>query len=289
MRVVVAMSGGVDSSVAAALLQQQGHEVIGITLHLYDLPRASAGSAARSCCSSNAIRAARRAAATLGIPHYSLDFRKQFEEQVIAGFCTDYGRGRTPNPCLACNQRMKFGLLFERLTAFSADCLATGHYARVQRSADGSWQLLQAQDTARDQSYFLFQLTQERLSRLLLPLGEYTKTEIRRIARELNLPVADRKDSQDICFALPDCREFLKQRHPEFFRAGKILNTAGETIGEHSGIAGLTLGQRKGLGLALGTRNYIVHIDSEQNTIVLGTAEEAYRTVVYAESLNWIA
>lgn len=289
MRVAVAMSGGVDSSVAAALLRQQGYEVIGITLRLYDPAAHPASSASRSCCGSDAVRAARRAAAALKIPHYSWDFRQQFEEQVISTFCAGYGKGRTPNPCLVCNHRIKFGLLLERLPALSAQYLATGHYARVLCSTNGSWHLLQAQDPERDQSYFLFQLTQEQLSRLLLPIGELTKAEVRRIAQELGLPVAGRKDSQDICFALPSCREFLQKRHPEFFRPGQILDTSGQLLGQHSGIAGFTLGQRKGLGLALGTRRYVVRLDTEQNAIVLGTRADAHRSVVYAGELNWIA
>lgn len=289
MRVVVAMSGGVDSAVAAALLKQQGYEVIGITLLLYDPAPAPANAALRSCCGSAAIGAARRTAAALGIPHYYWDLREQFAEQVIVHFCAEYSQGRTPNSCLVCNHRLKFGLLMERAAGLGAECLASGHYARRQAAADGSWRLLQGRDTARDQSYFLFQLTQQQLKRLLLPIGEYTKDEVRRIAGELNLPVALRPDSQDICFALPNCREFLQRRHPELFRPGKILNTAGEVLGEHSGTAGFTLGQRKGLGLALGRRHYIVRIDAAENIIVLGSADEACRSVVYTERINWIA
>ncbi|MBM3314231.1 tRNA 2-thiouridine(34) synthase MnmA [candidate division WOR-3 bacterium] len=283
------MSGGVDSAVAAALLKEQGHDAVGVTLRLYDEQR-PADRAARGCCGSGAVRDARRVAARLGIRHYAWDFRQAFEEQVVADFCREYGRGRTPNPCLRCNRVIKFGRLFERLPALEAGVLATGHHARIAEGEDGRWRLLRGRDAAKDQSYFLYELTQAQMAQVLMPVGELTKTEVRERARGLGLGVAEKPESQDVCFVPDgDCAGFLRGRHPEFFRPGQVLDTQGRILGEHEGIAAFTVGQRKGLGLALGERMYVVRLDPERNVVVLGREEEAAVRTVEAGAVTWVA
>jgi len=287
MKVVAALSGGVDSAVAAAFLKEQGFEVIGVTMRLYEEgPERKDG---RGCCGSRAVREARRVAARLKIPFYALDFRPQFEAMVIDQFCTEYAQGRTPNPCIRCNELLKFGLLAERARQLGAGKVATGHYARIGRDEAGRRRLLRGADKGKDQSYFLYVLTQEQLGRTLFPVGDLSKARVREIARELKLPNADKPESQEICFVPDDdYAGFLRVRQPELFRAGPVLDTGGNVLGGHQGIAGFTTGQRKGLGIAFGERRYVVRLDSEQNAVVLGTEEEAYGSVVEAESVNWV-
>lgn len=291
LRVLVAMSGGVDSSVAAALLRDSGHDVVGVTMRLYDeepspLP---APDSARGCCGIRAVDDARRVCARLGIPHYPLDFRAAMEREVIADFCAEYARGRTPNPCIRCNDILKFRLLLGRLPEFSADRLATGHYARAVPARDGP-QLHRAADRARDQSYFLYRLTREQLARVILPLGELTKEEVRGRARSYCLPVADKPDSQEVCF-IPgdDYTAFLRRRRPDLFRPGPVIDESGRELGRHDGIAGFTIGQRRGLGLPLGGRRYVVRLEPETATIVLGPESSAYGTTAELEATSWVA
>jgi tRNA-specific 2-thiouridylase len=311
VRVLVAMSGGVDSSVAAALIKEQGYDVVGVTMRLFDDERKGEGG--RGCCGFGGARDAARVAAKLGFPHYTWDFRKEFEASVIGDFCSEYGRARTPNPCLRCNEVLKFTELLGRASQVEAELIATGHYARiVARDMTGkrglyrassrseglsplsggvtTWQLLKGVDEHKDQSYFLYAMTQEQLSRVLMPVGGYTKPEVREMARKLDLPVADKPESQDICFVPDnDYEAFLRNRWPESFRAGPVLDLSGNVLGQHEGIAGFTIGQRKGLGLAFGERRYVVRLDPEKNAVVLGTESEVRGCVVGAGDVRWVS
>ncbi|MFZ2055696.1 MAG: tRNA 2-thiouridine(34) synthase MnmA [Candidatus Aminicenantales bacterium] len=291
-KVVVAMSGGVDSSVAAALLQERGYEVIGVTMNLFSLPKELCRSEElRSCCGWKAVEDSHRVAVQLGIPHYVADFRKEFEGAVIADFIREYGRGRTPNPCIRCNERIKFKILLERARRLGAGRLATGHHARVKGDAEsGRFLLKKGKDRAKDQSYFLYRLTQAQLSRVLMPVGDFTKAEVRKMARRWGLPVAERAESQETCFApLGDYPDFLAGRLPEALRPGPIEDTAGHLLGKHKGIGRYTIGQRRGLGIAASRPLYVVAIDARRNTIVVGPEKELSRRSLEASSLRLIA
>ncbi len=288
MRVAVAMSGGVDSSVAAALLRQQGHDIVGVTMRFLDQDPAAA-TGGRSCCGIQAVRDAGRVAARLGFPHYPLDFRQEFARDIIEDFCSEYSRGRTPNPCIRCNEKVKFRVLLDRLQELGAQCLATGHYARITRD-NCSWQLRKGVDERKDQSYFLYTMTQDQMARVLMPVGEQTKTEVRKLARGLGLPIADKAESQEICF-IPDndYTGFLRQRRPEMFRPGPVLDTSGNEIGRHQGICGYTVGQRRGFGIAFGERRYVTNIDAERNAVVLGTENDARSSKGLVQDVNWVS
>jgi tRNA-specific 2-thiouridylase len=290
--VVAAMSGGVDSAVAAALLKDQGWEVIGLTMNLFALPRgACRDEGLRSCCGFRAREDAHGVALALGISHLTADFRKDFEETVIADFCAEYSRGRTPNPCLRCNQYIKFDRLWARAQKLGARALATGHYARIDRDPEsGRWRLLKGVDPEKDQSYFLYMLTQAQLSRTLFPVGGYLKSEVRAMAMRLGLPVAERKESQEICF-VPGRKygRFLRERMSEAFKPGPIVDTRGKVIGRHGGILDFTIGQRRGMGIAGPHPLYVLAVDAVRNTIVAGTNEELYGDRFIASDVNWIA
>jgi tRNA-specific 2-thiouridylase len=279
------MSGGVDSSVAAALLQEQGYEVIGVTMRLWTVVDPDAPAGRKQCCSVEDVNDARNVAQTLGIPHYTLNLEKQFNADVVNYFVREYEHGRTPNPCLACNEHIKFKALLERAVALDADYLATGHYAR-REERDGRFHLRRASDTDKDQSYVLYTLGQAELRRVLFPLGEYRKPEIRALAQRFGLAVADKPDSVEICF-IPgnDYRGFVAARTPQ--RPGAIVNEIGETVGEHAGVAAFTVGQRKGLG-AFGARRFVTAIRPEQNLVVIGPEESLLSHTLYAEKLCWV-
>jgi tRNA-specific 2-thiouridylase len=291
-QVVVAMSGGVDSSVAAALLKEKGFDIIGVTMNLFSLPKEFCRSdELRSCCGWQAKEDAHKVALRLGIPHFVADFRREFERSVIADFCREYGRGRTPNPCIRCNEQIKFTLLLDRARRLGADFVATGHHARVAFSrARKRYLLKKGKDTAKDQSYFLYSLTQDQLSRTLMPIGNLTKGEVREMAKTWNLPVAAKPESQEICF-VPVGRypEFLKKRIPQAFRPGPVKDASGRIMGKHRGIINFTVGQRRGMGIAAPHPLYVIFIEGKENTIVVGSQSDLYRKKLLASSVNLIS
>ena len=282
-RVAVAMSGGVDSSLTAALLKEAGYEVIGATMQIWPSDKQAFG----GCCSVEAIEVAKRVAHNLGIPHYVMNFRDIFAQRVIADFCEEYSLGRTPNPCIRCNQYIKFDALLKKIKELDADFLATGHYARIEQSPDG-YRLLKAVDPAKDQSYFLYTLRQRELQHLLLPLGALHKVEVRRMAAERGLPTADRRESQDICF-IPDndYRSFIAEYIPS--KPGDIVDTEGKILGEHHGLAQYTVGQRHGLGLASNERLYVLRLDAANNRLVVGTEDQLLSDKLFATELSWVS
>jgi len=287
-RVAVAMSGGVDSSLAAALLHAEGYQVIGITQQIWPSDKEIYGEERfGGCCGLDAIESARRVAHKLGIPHYVLNFRDIFAQKVIADFCQEYRRGRTPNPCLACNQHVRFGLLLDKVSQLGIDSLATGHYARIEHSPDG-YRLLKALDQTKDQSYFLYTLGQNELRHLLFPLGNFHKTAVRRLAAEMNLPSAARKESQDICF-IPDndYRSFIAQHIP--LESGDIVDTNGQVLGRHSGLSGYTVGQRHGLGIAANEPQYVLKLDAAANRVVVGSQDQLLNNRLLASKLSWVS
>jgi tRNA-uridine 2-sulfurtransferase len=285
------MSGGVDSSVAAALLKEQGHQVIGVTLDMW--PRQSlVDSAVRQnvCCSLEAVEDARRVADRLGIPHYTLNLREDFERTVVQNFVREYMRGRTPNPCVRCNRFVKFEALLYKARAWGASHLATGHYARVERAESGRYALRKAVDLSKDQSYALSSLTQEQLAHSMFPLGGMTKAETRQMATDLGLVTAQRPESQELCFVPDDdYAAFLRERAPSVAQSGPIRNLRGEVLGTHPGIAFFTVGQRRGLGIASSSPLYVVEIIPEQNTVVVGERDELYSSGLIAGDVNWVS
>lgn len=287
-RVVVAMSGGVDSAVAAGLLVRSGYEVIGITMRLWTLDNPDAPVGKKRCCSVEDTDDARQAADVLGIPHYVLNMEREFRDRVVDYFVAEYGRGRTPNPCLACNEHVKFRALLDRAVALEADFLATGHYARIERAPGGRWRLLRAVDDAKDQSYVLYTMGQAELARTLFPVGAQAKPQIRALAHEMGLLLADKPDSADICFVPDgDYKSFVRRRLPQ--AAGVMRDASGSVIGEHDGIAGFTIGQRRGLGVALGEKRFVTGIDPELNVITIGSEDDLMSRALIAEQLNWVA
>ena len=286
------MSGGVDSSVAAGLLKEQGYEVIGITMNLFPLPEEYClDKDLKSCCGRGAIEDANRVASKLGIDHYVLNLKDSFEDLVVSDFLEEYSRGRTPNPCIRCNQFIKFDLLMERARKIGASCIATGHYAQiVQDHQSGHFYLNKGVDKEKDQSYFLYTMTQNQLSHTLFPVGLFTKSEIRRRARKWGLPVAERLESQEICF-IPDndYAGFLKKRMPETFYPGPIVDSKGQILGHHSGIIHFTVGQRRGMGIAAPHPLYVLEINTSKNEIVVGPNDCLYKKDLLADQINWIS
>ncbi len=287
--VVVAMSGGVDSSLTAALLVQQGYNVIGATMQIWDADREDADD--RGCCSLTAVGDARRVADKLGIPYYVLNFRQLFQETVVDYFIAEYSSGRTPNPCIACNRYVKFAGLLQKALALGAEYVATGHYARIgYDEARGRYLLRKGVDPAKDQSYALYHLNQHTLKHFLMPLGEYTKTETRRMAREIGLAVADKPDSQEICFVPDDdYQSFLAAKAPASLRPGDIVDTHGRVLGRHNGLPLYTVGQRKGLGIAAGRPLYVVALDTDRNQVIVGDDSDVFASELIAGDLNYIA
>ncbi len=290
MRIVIAMSGGVDSSVAAALVARSGDSAVGVSMQLYDQREGAAGHGFGSCCTLDDLQDARRVARVLGIPHYIMNFERQFEDRVIANFVDEYAAGRTPLPCAHCNTDLKFATLLERAEGFGADAVATGHYARVDRDpATGRYRLRRGLDGSKDQSYFLFGLTQEQLARARFPVGELTKTEVRAHARELGLPVAEKPDSHEICFVPDgDYAAFVERRRTDL-QPGTITDTEGRTLGRHGGIHHFTVGQRKGLGLAAGQPLYVLAVRPEERKVVVGPAVALASHVMAVTEVSWIA
>ncbi len=290
-RIVVGMSGGVDSSVAAALLVERGHEVIGITLRTTPwVEPAEEPARFGSCCSPETALGARAVARQLGIHYYLLNHEREFAAAVIADFTREYRAGRTPSPCVVCNREVKFGSLLRRALAWEADGVATGHYARVGRAPDTDRVLLyRGRDATKDQSYFLWPLTQAQLARAWFPVGELTKPEVRCKARALGLATAETPESQELCFIQGDYREFLRARAPEAFRPGPILDEGGQEVGIHAGLGAYTIGQRKGLGLATGDRRYVIHLDPVRNAVVVGGHAALLASRLVATAANLIA
>jgi len=289
-RVLVAMSGGVDSSVAAALLQKENYEVIGITMQIWPHSSSEENHLRPTCCSVVAIDDARRVASRLGIVHYVLNFREAFTQKVIDYFVNEYRQGRTPNPCIQCNRYIKFNLLLNKCQELGADFLATGHYARRGYDANnGRYLLWQGVDKEKDQSYFLYMLNQYQLARIIFPLGVFTKEEARKMAREWQLAVADKPASQEICFIADNhYGEFFRQYMPEIIKPGPILNLREEVVGEHQGIIFYTIGQRRGLGIGGGKPYYVISIDRERNAIIVGEARALYGHRLIATGVNFI-
>ena len=287
-RVLVALSGGVDSAVAAALLVEQGYEVSGAMLRLWVEGEPDTAHANR-CCTPEAVNRARYVAERLGIPFHLINAEAAFKAQVVDYFVAEYAAGRTPNPCIPCNRYVRFGLLLSRALASGARFLATGHYARVRR-VEGHYQLLRGRDSHKDQSYFLHVLTQEQLAHVLFPLGELTKEEVRAIARRRGLPVAEQPESQDLCFlADGDYRRFLAHQAPHLFRPGPIRDTAGRVLGQHQGLAAYTIGQRKGLGIAAPEPLYVLAIDPAENALIVGTAAELGQDECLVEEMHYVS
>ena len=290
MRVVVAMSGGVDSSVAALQLVENGHEVIGLSMQLYDRQQGAARFG--GCCSLDDLHDARRTAAALGIPHYTMNFERQFESAVVSVFVREYAAGRTPIPCVQCNGDRKFAHVLERAEARGAGCVATGHYAR-RGAASGPGRphtLRRGLDAAKDQSYFLFTLTQDQLARARFPVGHLRKDEVRDLARRGGLPVADKPDSQELCFVPDgDTAGLVEAREPAVARPGPIRDRRGREIGRHAGVHRYTVGQRKGLKLSTSVPLYVVDIDAAANAVTVGPRDALDRTALTASSVNWIA
>ena len=279
------MSGGVDSSVTAALLKDKGFEVIGITMQIWERSRDWGG-----CCGTGSVEDAKGVANRLRIPHYVLNFRDIFREKVIANFCAEYKGGRTPNPCIRCNQYIKFDALLKKAKGLGADYIATGHYARIEfDSQRRRWLLRKGIDSQKDQSYVLYVMTQEQLRQTLMPLESLTKDQVREIAKEKDLPVANKPESQEICF-IPDNNygEFLGEYIPEVVKPGPIVNKDGKIIGKHRGIIFYTIGQRKGLGIAAKEPLYVIAIDKEKNIVVVGKQGELYADELIATEVNYI-
>jgi len=306
MRIVVAMSGGVDSSVAAALLAEQGHDVIGVSMQLYPstrddqapslvVPRSGQATAEEpqrwgTCCTMDDLNDARRVAAAIGIPHYIVNFESQFGEHVVSNFVREYVSGRTPIPCSHCNSELKFAELLDRATAYDAAQLATGHYARIEQDAAGRYHLYRGADNSKDQTYFLFSLTQQQLARASFPVGHLDKDTVRAHALRLKLGVAAKPDSQEICFVPDgDYAKFVERKAPEALRAGTVVDPEGRVLGTHGGVHRFTIGQRKGLGLSSSEPLYVLAIKPDQAQVVVGSKDALGRSRLEASQVNWVS
>ena len=286
-KIVVAMSGGVDSSVAAALLKEQGHEVIGMMLRLWSQPGKESENA---CCTLESLSLAEQVAQQFDIPFHTIDAKQPFRDIVVNYFLESYTLGETPNPCLMCNRHIRWGILLKEALALDADFMATGHYVRTRKNKNGETQLLRGVDRGKDQAYVLHVLNQAQLKKSLFPVGNYPKSKIRELARKFNLPVAEKADSQDLCFLSGgDYRDFLKEYAPESTKNGKIVTSSGEILGEHQGLARYTIGQRKGLGIAAPNPLYVLAKNVSKNQLIVGEKGELGQREMRVDKINWIS
>ena len=289
-KVVVGMSGGVDSSVAAWLLKEQGYDVIGVTMQIWQDEENEVQEENGGCCGLSAVDDARRVASSIGIPYYVMNFKQEFQKNVIDYFTKEYLNGRTPNPCIACNRYVKWEALLQRSLSIGADYIATGHYARIDKLSNGRYAIRRSATLAKDQTYALYNLTQEQLEHTLMPVGNYSKDQIREMAEKIGLQVANKPDSQDICFVPDgDYASFIEENADTSIRQGNFVTPDGKILGKHKGIIHYTVGQRKGLGLALGYPAFVLEIRPETDEVVIGTYEESLTYTLRANELNFMS
>ncbi|PKO06903.1 MAG: tRNA 2-thiouridine(34) synthase MnmA [Chloroflexi bacterium HGW-Chloroflexi-3] len=284
--ILVAVSGGVDSSVVAAMLAEQGYPIIGVMLHLWS----EAGKECENkCCTPQSMEEARKSAQTIGYPFHVIDAAEIFRKQIVQYFLDEYGKGKTPNPCVVCNKDIKWGLLFDKLDEFGADYLATGHYVRLENDGKSNARVFRAKDIQKDQSYVMSMLTQKELKRTMFPLGNLLKTEVRELARHYGLPMAEKKDSQDLCFVSDDnYKDFLLRNAPDIAQPGTIMDRQGNRLGQHQGLAFYTIGQRKGIRIAAPEPLYVLEKNATENILVVGSADDLNQKMIMVKEVNWI-